>query len=340
MRARRGFTLIELLVVIAIIAVLIALLLPAVQAAREAARRAQCVNNLKQIGLALHNYVGSIGALPPPKIYAGSCGILNPGNGSVLNTTGFTLILGFIEQTPLLNAYNFSQAGNMNAWNGGNSTPIGSALVNTTVVGTLINSYWCPSDIAPTADNDPNTASTNAYWRVNARRSNYLFCCGGQDDYECPGVNNTGVPAATLRGAFFTDVSTSFADIRDGLSNTFLVGEAIQGPGKPYGVFGPYWGSGEHTAVHGFIAGPLNPVGWQRAWLPNGQCGNIAPGAASYATIQLLPYAWDFCSRHPGGVNMLMGDGSVRFFKNSISDYVWSGLGTIAAGEIISSDSY
>src|SRR5205807_9989381 len=94
MRSRRGFTLIELLVVIAIIAVLIALLLPAVQGAREAARRSQCVNNMKQIGLALHNYASTHNAFPPSKIYSGSCSVhSNGGKGLVLDTTGFTMLL-------------------------------------------------------------------------------------------------------------------------------------------------------------------------------------------------------------------------------------------------------
>jgi prepilin-type N-terminal cleavage/methylation domain-containing protein/prepilin-type processing-associated H-X9-DG protein len=339
MRLRRGFTLIELLVVIAIIAVLIALLLPAVQAAREAARRSQCINNLKQMGLALHNYAGSNGALPPPKIYAGSCAIPNPGNGLVLNTTGFTLMLGFIEQTALSNAYNFSQASNNAAWNGGNSTPVGSAMANTTVVGTLVASYWCPSDNQPQVVNDTNTSPTNTYWRVNAMRSNYLFCGAATDDYNCPGADQSGLPNAGSRGAFFTDLSASMADIRDGTSNTFLVGEALQGPGTASSVYGPYWGSGTHTAVHGYIAGPTASSAYQLAFLPNGKTGYLYPGP-TYLSIAQLPYAWTFSSRHPGGVNMVMGDGSVRFIKNSISVYVWSGLSTIAAGEIISADSY
>jgi prepilin-type N-terminal cleavage/methylation domain-containing protein len=168
MKARRGFTLIELLVVIAIIAVLIALLLPAVQAAREAARRLQCVNNLKQIGLAFQNYHSANNAFPPAKIYSGSCQWSNGGKGLVLNTTVFTMVLGYMEQLPLYDAYNFSQASANSAWETrmsgssvgpGNTKLLGSQVANTTVVGTMIASYVCPSDTFP-AQQQPFVAGT------------------------------------------------------------------------------------------------------------------------------------------------------------------------------------
>ncbi len=338
LRRRGGFTLIELLVVIAIIGVLIALLLPAVQAAREAARRSQCVNNLKQIGLAMHNYHDITGAFPPAKIYSGSCTLSNGGTGRVLNTTGFTLILNQIEQSTLYNAYNFSQPSANSAWEGPNTNLIGTAYSNTTVVGTMVASFVCPSDIFPSQIHPTNssTSGTGPYSMQMARESNYLLCSAYYTEYNCPGVNNQGLPNPNYRGAFFNDISTNVAAIRDGTSNTFLAGESLQPPGHFSSYYGPYWGSGTHTSTHGRILPPS--VATAGACAPNGPSGIFYP-TASIATRK-RPYAWVYSSRHPGGVNMGMCDGSVRFIKNSISLYPWWGLASIAGNEIISADAY
>ena len=335
---RRGFTLIELLVVIAIIAVLIALLLPAVQAAREAARRAQCVNNLKQIGLAMHNYHSSTNSFPPAKIYSGSCTTKNGTNGFVLNTTAFTLILGYMEQTTLVNAYNFSQTSSNSAWTGGNTTLLGSAFVNTTVVGTLVSSFACPSDQPPVQH--PVVAGltdgTGPYSMQNAMESNYLVNAATYTEYNCPGLTGAGLPSPTAQGPFYNDISVTIAQIRDGTSNTIMVGESLQPPSHYSTWFGPYWGSGTHTSTHGRILPPSSSVAGGCA--PNGPTGIFYP-TASPATKN-LPYAWVFSSRHSGGVNVVMCDGSVKFIKNSINLYSWWSLATIAGGEVLSADAY
>jgi prepilin-type N-terminal cleavage/methylation domain-containing protein/prepilin-type processing-associated H-X9-DG protein len=359
MRIRRGFTLIELLVVIAIIAVLIALLLPAVQSAREAARRSQCTNNLKQIGLALHNYHSSNNGFPPAKIYAGSCSTAsNGGQGLVLNTTVFTMILGFLDQTAMYNAYNFSQASSNAAWSyappatsgPANQVLVGTAWVNTTVVCSMIASYVCPSDIYPSQQhpsiggNQPgmragyNYATTTwAYSMQNAMESDYLASAGPYTDYNCPGITGVGMPNPNFQGAFFNDLSVDIGRIKDGTSNTFLVGESVQAPGKNNPWYGPFWGSGTHTSTHGYIQTPTSPTAGATA--PNGPTSIFYPKYASQPLYK-RPYAWVFSSYHPGGLNMAMCDGSVRFIKNSINLYTWFGLATIFGQEVISSDSY
>jgi len=328
-RRAKGFTLIELLVVIAIIAVLIALLLPAVQAAREAARRSQCVNNMKQIGIALHNYHDVQGAFPPPRIMTGSCTTKNQPNGPVpglvMNTTGFAMLLNQLEQAPLYNAYNFSHPSSesVNANNTLNNVLVGTAYANTTVVGAKVGIFQCPSDEEMPVDT-VNTAGSA--WRYNARRSNYKFCVSLYHDSYC---GASAAPNQALRGMFYSDLSTDVAQVKDGTSNTAAVGESFQ---RTYSAnWGTWWGSGVHTAVHGLVY-PASNTGYPQ-YLPNGKYNNAS-------NTQKLPYAWTMGSKHSGGMNMLFGDGSVRFIKDSINPNIWFAIQTISGGEVVSSDAY
>ena len=319
-----------MLVVIAIIAVLIALLLPAVQAAREAARRAQCTNNMKQIGLATHNYNSTNNALPPMIIYSGSCfSVSNGGQGLVLNTTAFTMILNYLEQVPLYNAYNFSQAAGTASYTKTNPKLVGSPYANTTVTSSLVASYACPSDIPPVTD----TLSQAEFSHVLARRSNYMLCAAGNDEGTCP--NGSTVPTMNTQGMFLVNLSLSFAQVQDGLSSTCMIGEGVQTRNSP--IFGPFWGEGSYGGQAGLVWPITHPD--YRVMLPNfviGLSDQYDYGVAQNGN----PYAWDMSSKHPGGLNVTLGDGSVRFIKNSINPSVWWSLQTVAGGEIISSDSY
>ena len=345
-KRQRGFTLIELLVVIAIIAVLIALLLPAVQAAREAARRAQCVNNLKQIGLGMHNYHSGIGSFPMgssqgPYDYAG-------------DTTGFpawdswsahALMLPYLEQGVLYNAANFNFAV---AWGG---QP--SYAINSTVYGTKVNSFLCPSD--------GNAGKTN----INSYHGSI-----GTTTYNC--CNNPG--AVNTTGVFGYTRNSSIADITDGTSNTIAYSEALVGnlntgplPGNSTGNV-PSAGTANVTNV----AAVPNAIGLLQqdnqtcyaAWLTNGQNGrgeHWGTGAMGYTLFNTVyppnMTQWSACrmdccaqaehahyqsanSNHSGGVNVLMSDGSVRFVKSTIAWATWWALGTRNLGEVLSSDSY
>jgi prepilin-type N-terminal cleavage/methylation domain-containing protein/prepilin-type processing-associated H-X9-DG protein len=335
-RIRRGFTLIELLVVIAIIAVLIALLLPAVQSAREAARRAQCVNNLKQIGLAMHNYESSNRTLPP-------------GHRTAVFGTFQTFILPYLEQNALFNSYNHSGrywAEGFNGTGGGNGPANGiryGSVFNLTVTRNLVTSLLCPSDEGKPSD-------LNVYNGVTWH--NYTVNFGNADIYQSagpvPGGYSVGVYTdAPWLGAPFSDSdstqrfyptrarSASFASISDGLSNTILSGEIIKGKGADLRGF-TWWGDAVSTSTY------LPP----NSTLPDvqnsaGYCvfpfQNNPP--CRVATTQFPPtYAWR--SRHPGGVNLAFCDGSVKFVKNTINLFVWRALGTSAGGEVVSADSY
>jgi len=324
----KGFTLIELLVVIAIIAVLIALLLPAVQMAREAARRAQCTNNLKQIGLALHNYHDAHGMFPP--------GHINPGArqqrmfGGNVNTTGFVLLLPYVDQEQLYNAYNQHLPSSCSGWR---SVPAGTAnycgmfgpaayMANTTVTSRLLEVYTCPSDTPPELITyRPGT--THPYACARCRRSNYLFASALLSEYSAfyPRYNSRW-----YQGMFGNNGAAKVSQVVDGLSNTIAVGESVQRHASWH--YGPFWAGGKHTAVYGralpyWVASrPDQCWGHAKFFLPNAKC--------LYSWAQGRPYAWVFSSKHPGGVNFLLGDGSVRFIEETIDLKVWWWVNTIA----------
>jgi prepilin-type N-terminal cleavage/methylation domain-containing protein/prepilin-type processing-associated H-X9-DG protein len=332
-RSRSGFTLIELLVVIAIIGVLIALLLPAVQSAREAARRAQCVNNLKQIGIAMHNYHDMAGVLPP-------------GHRTAVFGTFQVYILPYIEQVNLYNSYNqYGRYWAPGTTSGGGSGPANQLRYgsppNLTVTRSLVNNLLCPSDGEKPSDRSTYNGIT---WH------NYIVNFGNGDIYQSLGTVGGGYtvgiyPDAPWLGAAFSDADTtqrfypsrgrcySFADFRDGTSNTLLAGEIVKGMGADLRGF-TWWGdavSGStYLSPNSSLPDVQNSAGYCRSLVD----GN--PPCVVATTSQPPTYA--FRSRHPGGVNMVFGDGSVRFIKNTINLFTWRALGTTRGGEVLSAD--
>jgi len=359
-----GFTLIELLVVIAIIAILIGLLLPAVQKVRDAAARSSCQNNLKQMGLALHNFADSIGGakLPAAMINSGRVtpasnisnykgpevdlqAIYGLGNGStgtytVFNHTGFVALLPHIEQSGLFARYDYKMVSNGSHPNAPTLGPDPSGNPNRIVGSTPISTYTCPADDKPAPVMVTADAAGSFYERgVNGTypgvaRSNYLFNTGYYTDYDRDWVNC----APWARGPFGNNGASSIANMKDGTSNTIAIGEATQT--NHSASFGPYWGAGTHTSVHGrilqFTPGLVQQSGGVGPGTCSGSacgvdycvayCGINAPNArmvtpTTTGTAGTQQYAWQFSSRHSGGANFVFCDGSVKFLRDSI-DYV------------------
>jgi prepilin-type N-terminal cleavage/methylation domain-containing protein/prepilin-type processing-associated H-X9-DG protein len=336
-RRHRGFTLIELLVVIAIIAVLIALLLPAVQAAREAARRAQCVNNLKQIALGVMNYESTNGVFTPGE--KGCCW----GNWTVF-------VLPYIEMSQLYNAWNTSGTNSTAGVAAGYDTPFRYAgPANTTVSYTQIKTYMCPSD--------PNAGATNTVY--GARSHNYAVNYGNGDHAEnsaesFPAPWNSSV-TIVFNGAPFTDMGSpnvdlptyavgfsvttpsTIASITDGTSNTLMVSELrIAGPTtgdlRGYTFWGPSASFNTSIPPNSTYPDVMGNGGCVATNPPcNGGLNNSAGNTEVYLGAR---------SFHAGGVNSAMCDGSVKFFKNTISPMIWMAVGSSRGGEVVSADSY
>ena len=372
-RERRAFTLIELLVVIAIIAVLIALLLPAVQAAREAARRAQCVNNLKQLGLAAQNYVSSNNVFPPQTSWPTMAANINPTNtlGFAWGFTWYYALFPQMEQQPVFNSVNFSLS------------PMDLSQVS--AASTKVSSLLCPSESA-----NPQlfsvTSGTNTYFYAV---SNYVGNYGGPAANQpytgtiVPGFDiETGMNAAATKLPVI-----GMQSITDGTSNTGLISERLlsQFPFGTTATVFPQGTNGYRAVFTGTIAAPANSASLTvNTALTFAQgCNSLpsttaspfpavvgvqimagnpgypvltsymhwtAPNSAPCANTADLftpniygvgPYgSASASSLHSGGVNLCFADGSVHFIKSSISLPAWWGLGTRAGGEVISSDQY
>jgi len=352
-KRRRGFTLIELLVVIAIIGVLVALLLPAVQSAREAARRSQCINNLKQMGLALHNYESAIGSFPPGA--GGQPSVVGGGSAGWGEWSAHSMMLPYLEQKPIYDAINFMFVG----------THDRGGELNRTVWVTRINSFLCPSD-------------------GNAGRSNInnYHGCVGTSTYD--GWGSPGGPRQTT-GIFTKYLVYGIRDVTDGTSSTIAFSETLTGGSdrtslpknngrntiqgvtlapearvqdasinlaatntalqvctNAYNAAGSAeingirnnngerWGWGD-TAMTMFNT-IVPPNSTQHRWSAcRHGCETCSPDSSAF---------YNATSNHSGGVNVAFTDGSVRFIKGSVTPRVWMALGTKANGETLSTSDY
>jgi prepilin-type N-terminal cleavage/methylation domain-containing protein/prepilin-type processing-associated H-X9-DG protein len=325
-RRRKAFTLIELLVVIAIIAVLIALLLPAVQAAREAARRAQCVNNIKQLGIAMHNYHDTVGAFPfGTKLWKGDPLAAKGVPGSWYDDHGwYGMILPYIEQQAIAQSINYSLSF--------------SGPENSTSRRAHVNVFGCPSDgIKEDEFGQLNWARCRGNYAVNFGNTDY-----GQNSNRKDPITGLAVP---FGGAPFTyKRALPIAQIIDGTSQTLMWGEVlapIDSPGWDGPISEIQIAIGGQTFEAWYTPNARNPDEVVRACPPaSAQTGGIRCKQISNNPGPEDQQFFVARSHHSGGVNVGMCDGSVRFMKDSINRVTWRALSTGQGGEVISSDGY
>ena len=305
---RPAFTLIELLVVIAIIAVVIGLLLPAVQKVREAANRMKCQNNLKQIGLALHNYHDANNSFPPgqPQGFYYSDWYSDSKVKNFDRSCWIGFILPYLEQTAM-------------------NTQLQAWL-------TTLSDYTCfapfatthiPSLICPTDPKSPKLGTVPG--NMQGTHSNYVVCHGS--GYATPGGNN----GLKLNGIFYGRSRTRIAAITDGTSNTVMASELLVSPdvGSGHDVRGRVWNSIHSGTEFSTIYPPNSTIG-------DNVMGYCQPIKGVPCATQSIDNSYALArSQHTGGVNAAMADGSVRFIANTILPSVWLGMGTRAGGEVI-----
>jgi prepilin-type N-terminal cleavage/methylation domain-containing protein/prepilin-type processing-associated H-X9-DG protein len=366
MKERRGFTLIELLVVIAIIAVLIALLLPAVQAAREAARRAQCTNNLKQLGLAMANYL-SANNETVPMLFNDNYGTARPEGADSQNWSQLARLLPYLEQQPAFNAANFNVGARWGNGTVGNDPASGGpySVINGTTITVQVSSFLCPSDPKPGRAGNSQII-VGQLTPKNTATSSYAPNIGLNRGYNNWRINGPNYVVSDWDSVFKTAVSLQ--NFTDGTSNTAIFSEWIKGDGvdtasssdglgfvyqnsvSPPSVnppYAPYYILDQQAAkACDNSSSRTNGWSWKGEWAYYGKTLHYShtqtPNRRACNYTQEPGRANDIIgasSYHPGGVNVLFMDGSTRFIKSTVNVQAWYGIATPSGGEVISSDS-